>query len=1263
MKSRITLASFLAVAAAIGCLGLSQARAAFDVFWLPAGSGNWNTGANWADLEGGAPRGDIPSAFFEEIAVINNGGTATLSAAAGDTTGGIVLGRTATDSGTLTISSGGSLVSEASASSNGSVLVGQSGLGTLNVSGTGSLTAPSLGVGGLAGSQANFSGSANVTVTGTTTIGRGLKLTGPNVTFSSATGVTFQSTSVLTAEITSPGGHSAVKTAGTLSLGGTLNVQFNGVTPTLGSAWDLADATAIAGNFSNASVGGSVAVAGAPAAALGSAYRLRTVDGGMNGKLLQVALEGMLVLRVNRDTGEMTIRNPLGTSVPALAGYEIASPHGSLLTSYKGISGAPAGDSGWTKAVMNSSTGLAEFKPSGSLNVSSSGTNLSLGAGFSKTAVAGQPLGVTGEDLTFSYHTLGGEAVTGQIEYVGTPFLNNIALIVNTTTGQATLKNDTLQSIAIDGYSIVSSTGALSGASWTGLGASFANWEKSPADPGALSETNRVAPTALAAGQSASLGVIGNFSTQAAQEGLAMKFIIGDEFDFRFASVSFTSGAGIAGDFNGSGKVDGADFLAWQRNTSVGSLADWKANYGAGSAVAAVAGAASAVPEPKSILLATLAAATCAGRRRRRHPRSITLQESSAMIRTTAIALVAAASLAAIRVDAAVTLSFDPSQPTLGTYDQSQLLDDAEIPGGTTPGGGTYNSQAFTDNVGPLGQTFTTPGDKHLYALTGVSVKGVGDAGGGALDADATWALRISKVNGTTLAPLKTFTGVAVPQGAAGTEWFTFSISGFDVPALAANTQYAFEIYSTAGWFGVDATQGDAAYAGGTAFNSLGPGRSFTDNTLGNLANHGYDRTFIAQLAAPPGGPGDADNNGSVGVSDYNLIKANLEKSVSMFTNGDLDGNSFVDLNDFRRWRLAASPAVLAAAGIPEPSAVLLAGTTFLGFVALRRRVRRLPTALVALTMLAIAASSATATVTMTMGTTAPTPGLYDQFDFIDDASIPGGTTPGGGTYNSQAFSDNNGPPGQIFTTPASASPSLPSFTLDAVWLKGANTGGNVGGITAATTWAIRISEVNGTDLTPVKTVTGIPSLVGMLGTEWFTWTFAGSDLQLLQPNKQYAFDLYSSTGWLGFDADTSDSYAGGTAFNSGDGAARSFAGLTTGDLASHGYDRTFLVALTPALSIVAGDVDGDGDVDLDDFNLIKTNYFLASGATRSLGDLNGDGKINLADYAIWRNNAPPAVLAQVGIPEPASLALAVACAGGLLASRRRLRLRGVRPA
>jgi hypothetical protein len=61
----------------------------------------------------------------------------------------------------------------------------------------------------------------------------------------------------------------------------------------------------------------------------------------------------------------------------------------------------------------------------------------------------------------------------------------------------------------------------------------------------------------------------------------------------------------------------------------------------------------------------------------------------------------------------------------------------------------------------------------------------------------------------------------------------------------------------------------------------------------------------------------------------------------------------------------------------------------------------------------------------------------------------------------------------------------------------------------------------------------------------------------------------------------------------------------------------------------IPGDVDGDGDVDMDDFNTIRGNFGL-TGAERTDGDLTGpglgglaDGIVDLYDYGQWKDNFP----------------------------------------
>ncbi|MFW6146152.1 MAG: dockerin type I domain-containing protein [Planctomycetota bacterium] len=51
------------------------------------------------------------------------------------------------------------------------------------------------------------------------------------------------------------------------------------------------------------------------------------------------------------------------------------------------------------------------------------------------------------------------------------------------------------------------------------------------------------------------------------------------------------------------------------------------------------------------------------------------------------------------------------------------------------------------------------------------------------------------------------------------------------------------------------------------------------------------------------------------------------------------------------------------------------------------------------------------------------------------------------------------------------------------------------------------------------------------------------------------------------------------------------------------------------------GDADEDGDVDLDDFVILKHNFGITSGATWQQGDFDGNGAVSLNDFSILKNN------------------------------------------
>lgn len=97
-------------------------------------------------------------------------------------------------------------------------------------------------------------------------------------------------------------------------------------------------------------------------------------------------------------------------------------------------------------------------------------------------------------------------------------------------------------------------------------------------------------------------------------------------------------------------------------------------------------------------------------------------------------------------------------------------------------------------------------------------------------------------------------------------------------------------------------------------------------------------------------------------------------------------------------------------------------------------------------------------------------------------------------------------------------------------------------------------------------------------------------------------------------------------------------------------------IRLDVSTSLLPGDVNDDGTVDLIDYGVIRDN-FQTSVAGRSMGDLTEDGRVDFFDFLEWRDNATPAALAAYqSIPEPASAVLVLISAAAFAGSRRRAR-------
>jgi hypothetical protein len=210
---------------------------------------------------------------------------------------------------------------------------------------------------------------------------------------------------------------------------------------------------------------------------------------------------------------------------------------------------------------------------------------------------------------------------------------------VNKNTGAVSLKNTASAPLSIDFLKISSAGGALSTANWNSLddqnfgaidgpdGGSVAGDTPGEGwDQAGGSNANQLveqflsgAGSTIAANSTISLGNAFNPAIFGAGVDGDLVFQFGLNGGALITStVSYVSG-GLSGDFNNNGKVDGADFLLWQRNFGqpgfdAASLAQWKANFGAGAAEAAVG----AVPEPATIGLIAMAGAALAASRRKR---------------------------------------------------------------------------------------------------------------------------------------------------------------------------------------------------------------------------------------------------------------------------------------------------------------------------------------------------------------------------------------------------------------------------------------------------------------------------------------------------------------------------------------------------------------------------------------------------------------------------------------------------------------------
>jgi hypothetical protein len=543
-------------------------------------------GTNWLN-PGPPPASFQPDRNFDEYGSISNGGIAVIDSAVNVSPTDLRIGELAGFTGALAIRNGGSINIQ---------------------TGTGITGAP--GSGTLANGGAGFG-----------------KLTlRDNMGAVSIERYTQNAASTLVTQLSGAGTFANRITASTsVALDGTLRIERtpgSNFVAAAGNSWTIMQGAPVTGSFDAISV---------DPALRGNVGQVFTVATGSNA--LTVNVEQRLVLQVDRFTGGAKLVNPSGhaVSIPMIS-YTLASAGNGV----SGVNGRwnsleDAGVTGWFEANPTA-TQLSELNPLGSLTLNS-GQSRDLGTPIN--ANLSVPFGtnpVDAADVTFQYQSPTGQLINAVIEPVGR--INDLTLVVNPTTGNALIQNQSMQSLDMISYTISSAAGSLK-STFAGMqGLPVANWFKANPTTTNLSELNTGAATPLAIGAEFSLGSVWN--TAGNLRDLTFSYQTSDGV-LHDGSIYFGDKAVIGpsnnADFNGNGVVDGADFLVWQRgfglagqpnkstgdangdgNVNAADLTIWKTQFGTnpGAAVAVAS-----IPEPAAGALAVGALAAVVLRRRR----------------------------------------------------------------------------------------------------------------------------------------------------------------------------------------------------------------------------------------------------------------------------------------------------------------------------------------------------------------------------------------------------------------------------------------------------------------------------------------------------------------------------------------------------------------------------------------------------------------------------------------------------------------------
>jgi len=229
-----------------------------------------------------------------------------------------------------------------------------------------------------------------------------------------------------------------------------------------------------------------------------------------------------IVLYINPNTGEGLLKNDTASSID-LVGYTIESSGGALVAANAGWNSlSDQGISGWFE-VGSGPSALNELNPLESL-LMSPGESIHLGNLFN-TAHAKAGMSLDYGESNSAEASAGLVVFSTDFGNINPPALGELSLLVDPTTGNGGLRNDSGSAINLVGYTVLSTTSSLlpSDSDWNSLeDQSAAGWEESTPTSSALSELNAETSLLLAPGQFIGLGHL--FDVVASKSGLALEY-------------------------------------------------------------------------------------------------------------------------------------------------------------------------------------------------------------------------------------------------------------------------------------------------------------------------------------------------------------------------------------------------------------------------------------------------------------------------------------------------------------------------------------------------------------------------------------------------------------------------------------------------------------------------------------------------------------------------------------------------------------------